>query len=380
MVTLNKKKILNKTRKNNFINHFSKKIHGNYKEDFLSSCFQYYYGNIQLCNKKCKNMTISKSFLIIKKYGPLIVIDYPNVIYTLFDEYKERNIVAKYFYQFIYKYLNLNYKFYIIAKNVVINDIPFNIDIIFNLGNQLTNKLINKKYFNDEYINIYNLSYSSREKISSSVDDLLGYFICFVMYVYLVNNNINPNEKISKYFKKLNIITNDRQFFNKNLFGLTVDEIKYKINILKDLQLYKLNLIENKFIFQKNSMDQKLTQQFLNEYMVTTSNDIKNLDCKLFILLQILHNSKDKNNSLEFFSYSNLNELQKKYLKKFTSKKCNNLSTVLKDDDNLLKYYYLYTFIKYVQIHLYSYVKNGNRYGELFGSQKKEDIIDLFSS
>ena len=73
-------------------------------------------------------------------------------------------------------------------------------------------------------------------------------------------------------------------------------------------------------------------------------------------------------------------QIQKKYLKKFTSKKCKNLSTVLNDDDNLLKYYYLYTFIKYVQIHLYSYVKNGNRYGELFGSQKKEDIIDLFSS
>jgi hypothetical protein len=380
MVTLNKKNLLNKTRKNKTINHFSKKIHGNFKEDFLSSCFQYYYGNIQLCNKKCKNISISQSFLNIKKSGPLIVIDYPNVIYTLFDEYKERNIVAKYFYQFIYKHLNLNYKFYIIAKNVVINEISFNIDIIFNLGHQLTNKLINKKYFNDEFINIYNLSYSLKEKISSSIDDLLGYFICFIIYVYLVNNNINPNEKISKYFKKLNIITNDRQFFNKNLFGLTKDEIKYKINILKDLQLYKLNLIENKFIFQKNSMDQKLTKQFLNEYMVTTSNDIKNLDCKLFILLQILHNSKDKNNSLEFFSYSNLNELQKKYLKKFTSKKCNNLTTLLNEDDNLLKYYYLYTFIKYVQIHLYSYVKNGNRYGELFGSQKKEDIIDLFSS
>lgn len=371
MVTLNKKKIKNKTRKNK-----SKR-----SVDFLSSCFQYYYENIQSYNKTLKTRNISRSFLNIKKTGPLIVIDYPNVIYTLFDEFKDRNVVAVKFYQFIHKYLNLNHKFYIIAKNVVINEIPFHIDILFNLGFELTNKLIDKKYFDDEYINVYNLSYLTKEKISSSIDDLLGYFICFVMYVYLVNNNINPNEKISKYFKKLNIITNDKQFFDKNLFGLTEDERKYKISISRDLQLHKLFLYENKFIFHKNITDQKIVQQFLSEYVVTISNDIKNLECKLFVLLQILHNSKSKNNSLEFFSFSNLNNLQKKYLNKFGSKKCNNnLGSLLSKDDNLLKYYYLYTFIKYVQIHLHTFVKNGNQYGELFGSQKKEDIIRLISS
>ena len=380
MVTLNKKNIKNKTRKINFINDFSKKIISSYHKDFLSSCFQYYYGNIQLCNKKCKNIQISRSFLNTKNSGPLIIIDYPNIIYTLFEEFKDRNLVAKHFYQFIHKYLDLNCKFYIIAKKVVINDISFHIDVIFNLGLKLTGKLINEKYFHNECINIYNLSYTAKEKISSSIDDLIGYFICFVLFVYLTNNNINPNEKISKYFKKLNIITNDKQFFNKNLFGFTEDERKFKINILKDLQLDKLNLIENKYFFQKNDMDQKLVQHFLNEYMLTTSNDIKNLECKLFVLLQILHNSKAKNNSLDFFSYSNLNELQKKYLKNFGFKKCSSLNSLINPHDNLVKYYYLYTFIKYVQIHLHTFVKNGNQYGELYGSQKKEDIIHLFTS
>ena len=87
MVTLNKKNIKNKTRKINFINDFSKKIISSYHKDFLSSCFQYYYGNIQLCNKKCKNIQISRSFLNTKNSGPLIIIDYPNIIYTLFEEF-----------------------------------------------------------------------------------------------------------------------------------------------------------------------------------------------------------------------------------------------------------------------------------------------------
>ena len=49
---------INKTKKINYINHFSETIitknnnFHQYKEDFLSSCFKYYYGNIQICDNK----------------------------------------------------------------------------------------------------------------------------------------------------------------------------------------------------------------------------------------------------------------------------------------------------------------------------------------
>ena len=385
MKTKKKIKSNSKTKtKKNFINSFYKKIKsiGSNKPTFLSSCFQYYYGNIQLCNKSCKQVVLTRSFLDTRMKGPLVIMDYPNIIHVLYEKYKDRNKVIKHFYTFIYNELHKSTKFYIIAKKVIIDGIPLHVEIIFNEGYKLTGKLIEKKYFDEEYLNIYNLSYKRKEKISSSIDDLLGYFICFVLYVYLVNNNINPRDKSNSTFNKINIITNDKQFFNKNLFGLTEDERKYHIQIIKDLSVEKLMLEKEHYIFIQNKMDQVLISHFLNEYMVTTSNDIKNLECKLFILLQILHNNIPKKNTLSFFSYENLNELQKKYLKKYTiknKKKCTGLKNVVTKENNIIPYYYLYTFIKYIQMHLHTHDKNGIQYGDFYGSLKKEEIIHLIN-
>ena len=363
--------MLTKKPINRFKNNITRKRIPKSSHSFLSSCFNYYYNNIQHCkNKSCNQNNLSSSFTKTKNPGSLIIIDYPNIIYILYEEFKERNKVIVAFYNYIYQQLNKGSKFYIIAKKVEIDHNSFNIQDLFNDGYKETGKIIEKKYFDNESINIYSINYRKKEKISSSIDDLLGYFICFNLYVYLVNNGINPNKKISS-IQKLNIITNDKQFFNKNLFGLTEDERKTHINISKDLNFEKLVLEKGKYIFIQNSIDKNLVSHFLNDYMITNSSDTKNLECKIHMLLQILHNSKPKKNTLPFFSYENMNELQKKYLKKMEFKKCNGIQKLIGPNDNLLQSYYLYTFIKYIQIHLH--------FGEFYGSTDKEDIIKLIS-
>lgn len=368
MVTRNKNKTRKAMKKSTNI-----KTRKNYPSNtFLSSCFQY-YKNIQHCNKKsCSQIGLSSSFIKTKSPGSLIIIDYPNIIHILYEELQDKNKVIVAFYLYIYNALKNGSKFYIIAKKVEINHISFDIKDVFNEGFQQTKKIIEEKYFVQECINIYSISYHRKEKISSSIDDLIGYFLCFILYVYLVNNGINPHSKNNTRPNKLNIITNDKQFFNKNLFGFTEDERKYHIHILKDMTFEKLIINKGKYIYIRNEHEKNLVSHFLNEYMITNSNDIKNLECKIFILLQILHNSKAKKNTLPFFSYENLNELQKKYLNKMSFKKCNGIKKMIGQHDNLLPSYYLYTFIKYVQIHLH--------FGEFYGSVSKEDIVKLFQN
>lgn len=377
LLFLNYKHILmvTKTKKSikKSINGTRKKNPTNTARTFLSSCFNYYYQNIQHCkNKSCKNKNVSSSFINTKKPGSLIIIDYPNVIHILYEKFQDKNKVIMAFYNYIHNELTKGSKFYIIAKKVEIEHISFNINDVFNEGFNLTGKIIKEKYFEQECINIYSINYNKKEKISSSIDDLIGYFICFILYVYLINNGINPKTHLSRSLNKLNIITNDKQFFNKNLFGFTEDERKNHINLLKDLSIEKMVLEKGKYIFIQDTQDKQLVSHFLNEYMITNSNDIKNLECKIFLLLQVLHNSKPKKNTLPFFSYENLNDLQKKYLKKMEFKKCNGLKKIIGPNNNLLPSYYLYTFIKYVQIHLH--------FGEFYGSSSKEDIIKLISN
>lgn len=366
---ITRRKSIKKTKKN-----ITKKI--NKLNSFLSSCFHYYYKNIQHCknnNQFCNLTSLSDSFIQTKKPGSLIIIDYPNVIHILYEGLQDKNKVITAFYNFIYQELHKGSKFYIIAKNVEINHISFDIKDVFNEGYIQTGKIIEEKYFIQECINIYLINYNKKEKISSSIDDLIGYFLCFVLYVYLINNGVNPNPDVKKKSSqnKLNIITNDKQFFNKNLFGFTEDERKTHINILKDMTFEKLFIKKGKYIFIPSFCDKNLVSNFLNNYMITNSNDTKNLECKIFLLLQVLYNSKPKKNTLPFFSYENLNNLQKKYLNKMKFKKCNGIKKIIGPNNNLIPSYYLYTFIKYIQIHLH--------FGKFYGSTDKEDIIKLFS-
>jgi len=426
----NKSNILQDTNHLQPINQFHKNIYiknqnqnqnqnsmvKNFKEDFLSSCFQYYYGKIKICideknnisnksksdatnkSKSCQTINLTKSFLQVKSKGALVIMDYPNIIHILYEHYKNKNKVIQYFYEFIYTQLKKNTKFYIISKKVIIDDINFDIDTVFNEGYHLTGKIINEKYFTNEHINIYDLNY--KIKLSSSIDDLLGYFICFILFVYLSKSGINPNEnQDSSSLQKLNIITNDKQFFNKNLFGLTEDEQKHHIEIMKDLSVNKLTIHhDNKYAFTYNNLDGELIRSFLNEYITTTAKDNKNLECKMLILFEILNNIIQRVNSRqtqEFFSYDNLNAIQKKYLNNYYSK-CKGLNTIVTKEKDLIHYYYLYFFIKYVQMYLHSDNNNVNKNANnntnisnnifnlnknkkyFYNSFSKEEIITLF--
>lgn len=404
---------INQFHKNIYIKNQKSTVKTNiiFKEDFLSSCFKYYYGKIQICinennninnksksiesSKSCQNISLTKSFLQVKSKGALVIIDYPNIIHILYEHYKNKNKVIHYFYEFIYTQLKKNTKFYIISKKVIIDDVNFDIDTVFNEGAHLTGKIINEKYFTNEHINIYDLNY--KIKLSSSIDDLLGYFICFVLFVYLSKSGINPNENQDSYssLHKLNIITNDKQFFNKNLFGLTEDEQKHHIEIMKDLRVNKLTLHNNKYEFTYNNLDGELIRSFLNEYITTTAKDNKNLECKMLILFEIHNNSINKMNSYEsqdIFSYDNLNTIQKKYLNNYYNK-CKGLNTIVTKEKDLIHYYYLYFFIKYVQMYLHGSGSNNNNNISIsnnnifnlnknkkyfYSSFSKEEIITLF--
>ena len=399
---LNKKNKFTRKKNNTFalqpINKFHKNIYlktPNFKENFLSSCFKYYYGNIKICDNKsnnssCKNIDLTNSFLQVKHKGALVIIDYPNIIHILYEEYKDKNKVIQKFYEFIYQSLNVsNTKFYIISKNVIIDDIPLDIKTVFNQGSILTGKIIDKKYFDKEHINIYDLNY--KIKISSSIDDLLGYFICFVLFVYLSKSGINPNEKERNHLKKLTVLTNDKQFFNKNLFGLTEDEQKNHIKISKDLLVNKLVLDENKnkYVFTRNNLDGELIRSFLNEYISTMSKDTKNLECKMLILLEIVnHHLLDvcKNNSSNcknIFSYDEINKIQKKYLDKYEKKYnkfCIGFKTIVDKENELIHYYYLYFFIKYIQMSLHRNNKfEKKNISNFYSSYSKEEIIILLN-
>ena len=101
-----------------------------YTGSFLSSCFNYYYGKVKLVNPKLQqtvDLKLSKSFLSVKDKGTLVIIDYPNVIYTLYEKYADLNKVVNHFYNFIHSQLtNHQTKFYIVSKQVIINNINFN--------------------------------------------------------------------------------------------------------------------------------------------------------------------------------------------------------------------------------------------------------------
>jgi hypothetical protein len=397
----------NKTKKIKSINHFSETIitknnnFHQYKENFISSCFKYYYGSLKIVNKnKIFNIQLSNSFLNITHKGALIIIDYPNIIHILWENYKDEKKVIILFYSFLYNQLNSGTKLYIVSKNVIIDSINLSINNVLNNGFILTNKRIEEKYFTNECINIYELNYNI--KISSSMDDLLSYFMCFTIFVYLTNSNIDPNEKQNNKLNKLNILTNDKQFFDKNLFGLTKDELYHHIKFNKNLQIRQLILQDNKYIFIDNPLNKILIIYFFENYIKTIYNDNKNLECKLTILLELLLNANykkeiygyfnsetDYNNNfikknftfkkLPNFSYNNLNKIQKKSINKKMNKKCKQITTIQYRNKDLKPYYYLYVFIKYIQLYLFDKENNGKIYGDFFGSFEKEEIIQILS-
>ncbi len=422
----------NKTRKkkNKYINNTNNQVIINYtgdikylKNTMISSIFLYFYGNIMVKNnydKQHKKLELSETFINLKKSKNIMILDYPNIIHTLKHQYEKNDIVIEKFYNFIYRYLKNGSTIFIISKFFNIDGFCYDINKIFNIGKTITGKTINQKYFLQEKLNIININFG--KYVSTSIDDLLSHFICFVIFVYLSNSNINPEKKDNKnqLLNKLNLITNDRQLFDKNLFGKTEDEIKEKINY-DHIELDKLyyDTKENSYRRNVNVLDKLIIQYFLKEYVVTLSKDTKFLDCNLMLLIEGLMREKNKNikyngystsnyidphfnpntiidnfsfkKRINDYSYSNLNELQREikkddnklhegmFMKVYPIKICNPRKRIIdKNNNELKKYIYLYAFIKYTQMNLHSTFYNNKYYADFFGGYAVEEILKLF--
>jgi len=385
---------------NNENKTFILKINSNYFQNtFLSSCFKYYYGNTNII-KDDKNLKLqySKTFFEIKKYNKIIIIDYANIIHILFEKYKTINSVSIHFYKFITKHLKENNKIIIVSKIVSLNGNNYDILKFLNIGKYLTKKSIKPHYFLSEQLCIYNLNY--KNKLSSSIDDLLQYFLTFVIFVYLLNNNKDPSYvSDDKILQKLVLITNDKQMFDKNLFGKTIDEKNAHIKYLKDLIYKKVSINNNEeYIFIDNDLEQLLLRDFFNNYMKENIKDVEHLECNLSVLLELLqknkkicgyfrqnkfpeynYNFKKKNYTrtiIPNFSYNNLNRTQKKYNKYMKICKSNKS---IERNKNLKYNYYLYVFIKYIQLYQNTLEYDGNLYGDFFGNFTKETILKIFT-
>jgi len=278
----------------------------------LDKFIHFYYEQIFSHSKKSSILNDK-----IKKY---FIIDYANIIHILYEKYKDVRIVAEKINRFLRKY-STNMIF-IVSKPVTIGDIIIDIDII------------------DPIPNVYLFNIEYKLQISSNIDDILTHFLCVVIFVGLLRLNINPKNKIV-------LITNDKQNFCKNLFELTEDEKKTKINLLKDVTIDEIVMGKKRKI--------KEIKNFLNEYM-TIEKKTKTLKCTIGEILKVV-----QKNHLSDFSYDTLNSLQKQI-----TNKCMRHS---RSRGKLKKYFYLYAYIKYIQ----SYLNN-----DFYGSMSKEKIILLF--
>ena len=97
-------------------------------------------------------------------------------------------------------------------------------------------------------------------------------------------------------------------------------------------------------------------------------------------LVDVCNNKSCKN----IFSYNEINKVQKKYLIRYEKKYnnfCNGFKTLVDKEDELIHYYYLYFFIKYIQMSLH---KNNNKFeknniSSFYSSYSKEEIIKLLN-
>ena len=339
-----------KTRKSmNRENKTKKKYKNKHTDLFLSSCIQYYQTNI-FANKHTKQSGLNNIFL---EQGPIFIIDYPNIIHILHEKYNERNKVIKCFYSFIYDQLtNKNAKIIIIAKMVIVekDNITYPISDIFLTGQTLTKKRMNTSFFKTQQIMVFEFNY--KIKVSSSVDDLIGYFICVVLFAYLSENNINPIVKDLNGIQKLNMLTNDMQQFNKNLFGLTLEEEQNgeKLSILEMNTTYKM---------VKNVKEKTCINTFVDEYMTTKSNDTYHLACLIIGLLNaVLYEDGIGLKENVFPTYNQFTRLLAERKHKLCKKEMK------------IQCVYLYVLIKCVQTKMFD--------ENMFGSFSKDKIIEMF--
>ena len=134
-------------------------------------------------------------------------------------------------------------------------------------------------------------------------------------------------------------------------------------------------------------------------------NDTENIECNITVLLESLLNPTNKKTAKLYgyyrqnkwpeynpnfkkhnftrkrmpnFSYYNINKKQK-LLKQTQNLTGCKLSKMRNHNNGLKEYYYLYVFIKYVQLFLNTTNYDDKQYGDFFGSYSKQEMIDIIS-
>jgi len=374
-------------------------------ETFLTSCFVFYYGKIEVFSEnreKSKNLVLTKHFLETKKYKRVIIIDYANVMYVLHDKYRDRQTAAMKFYQYILKQLRENRKIIMVTKDVFIEGEDYTVQTILFIGasNQSKRERITSQHFASEQLCIYLLNFFSpsgntnRKHISSSIDDVLQWFIMFVLFVYYKKNKIRIlGRNASNESNKLTLLTNDSQFFDKNLFGKTENEKANHIDYLRNLHVQHVDMREGKYVAVSNPLEQSIVADFLRHYVVENIHNTNSLECNLSVLIEQLLREKTQNG---FFRRHTRNRRHSDYNANFTrqnitkhritkydykttngiarnsTKKCR--KQVLFGKSGLKPNYYLYAFIKYIQMYLNT---TQDKYGNFYGNYSKEAIANL---
>jgi hypothetical protein len=380
---------------------------------FLSSCFLYFYGKIRIQSSTSPVLLdYSQSFLTTQKYRRILILDYANIIHILFEHFHTWEKVCEHFFLFLLKHLKQREKICIVSKVVELKGNQYDILSVLTLGQKITKKHLPKKYFASEQLCIYNLGFN--KKISSSTDDLLQHFLLFSLFCLYLNPKI-------KFKPNIQLITNDKQKFDKHLFGKTDEERKSHIQYLKDLHVTSVTCQNHRFDYTTNPLEQLLVRHFFHEMMTENIYNVEGLECTLTTLLESLQETSPRGKLLgnphflksQFtrkrvpsFSYRHLLRIQKKQAK--TLKKCFPRDKRFSPRDKrfsprdkrfsprdkrfsprdkrfsprrqpLKKNMYLYTFIKYIQMVQHTITYKGDKYADFYGSFSKDEIVEMFS-
>jgi hypothetical protein len=359
-----------KTWKGPIIRHTIKKKMNVKTSGFLESCFQYYQEHIFFSfdpksKKEALFQKYSHLYHVTNGFGPIFIIDYPNIIHTLHDHYKNESIVIEHFYSFLYHQLVTNQaKVIIIVKNLVIdNTYNYSMLHVLQQGKKLTKKDLMEKKEEETSTNLFIYEIQYIPKISSSVDDLLGYFITLVLFSFLLQRGENPIKKEKKTgFQRLNILTNDAQKFDKNLFGVNLKE-KTQTVILYFYQAHKTTHGLKKVRARK---EESIFRHFLKLYVINQMYETAELSCFLIGIikqLKLLEGATAK----FLLSYETFVKKVQKLQPNLCVQPIHSLKESFSTHDSY--YYYLYVLIKCVQATLFQ--------KKIFGAVSKEEIVEL---
>jgi len=286
----------------------------------------------------------------IIKTSTVVLVDLSNVLYVLMNHYKYKEPVINKMREFLLKCLKHNKYVIIVSKSTI----GINVIDILNYKNPSDFN----KYIRSSQLSIYNLEY--HQPNASNMDDLLYNLLLVDVFQ-------------NKCTSKCNVVylTNDKQKFNKNLFGLYEGELLTNLSIQK----VKYNSLTEYYTYSVHPQERSIINM-LKEVATVNTTDTNNLECMIKNIIPLystksISKTSGKSNS-ENITYKKINSLYRtkysKTSKRENGKRCD-MSHFTKKG-NLEKTYFLYAYIKYIQSKLH----NGN----LYGSMSTENIIKMF--